>query len=83
MTGLAAGDFVFPAADVSKLGVRGVRKGIELIFVAGFARIGADVAGILADEEWSAWRRIEEGRGRRLADWFEPCDGCQHQAAKK
>jgi hypothetical protein len=43
MTRLATGYFVFPTADVSKLGVRSVGESVELVFMTGFACITADV----------------------------------------
>ena len=46
MTRFAAGRFIFPAAHRRQLRVRGVRIGFELIFVAVFTGIAADIAGV-------------------------------------
>jgi len=43
MTRFTASHFVVPTADLRELRVRRVRKSVELIFVARFAGIAADV----------------------------------------
>ena len=43
MTRFAAGDFVLPGVDGGETSVRRMREGCELIFVASFAGIVADV----------------------------------------
>ena len=65
MTRFTASHFVVPTADLRELDVRGVRKSVELIFVAGFAGIAADVVVFIVGSRLRlAWLRCLRRRAR-------------------
>jgi hypothetical protein len=43
MTGFTAGNLVFPTPKTSELGVRGMGKRFELVFVTDFTSVAADI----------------------------------------
>ena len=65
MTRFTASHFVVPTADLRELGVRRVRESLELIFVAIFAGIAADVVVFIVGSRLClAWLRCLRRRAR-------------------
>jgi len=80
MTGLTAGDFVLPAADLGKLSVGSMRVGFELVFMTVLACVTTDVARLISPGDYG--RRLRLGfvrtNGLGTSGRGKPHDHAQH-----